>query len=100
MDSSCTCCFVSRSAHFLREHGLTRGAFVTACCESEAGARHWPNSNLIKLAQQIGVSTVVFTKKGNPPSLVLLEGNMYSRMFIGRTSPNRNYSFYFIRSRF
>jgi TolA-binding protein len=52
--------------HFLREHGLTRGAFVTACSESEAGARHWPNSNLIKLAQQVGVNTVVFTKKGNP----------------------------------
>jgi ADP-heptose:LPS heptosyltransferase len=53
--------------HFLHEHGLTRGTFVTACCESEGGARHWPNSNLIKLAQQIGVSTVVFTKKGKPP---------------------------------
>ncbi len=51
---------------FLRDHSLKRGAFITACCESDGGARHWPNSNLIKLAQQVGMSTVVFAKKGNP----------------------------------
>lgn len=49
---------------FLREQNLTRGEFVTASCETE-GSRHWPKSNLMRLAQQIGIPTVVFAKKGD-----------------------------------
>jgi hypothetical protein len=47
---------------FLRQHELSRGAFVTACHGSEEG-RHWPNSNLMKLGQQVDVPMVVFGGK-------------------------------------
>jgi glycosyltransferase involved in cell wall biosynthesis len=50
---------------FLRQTGLARGAFITASNVS-SHSRHWPNSNLMKLAQAIDLPTVVFSKKGEP----------------------------------
>jgi Glycosyl transferase family 2 len=49
---------------FLRAHDLTKGAFITACI-SGGGARHWPRTNLMKLAQQIGLPVVTFTRKSD-----------------------------------
>lgn len=51
---------------FLRQHSLTRNGFITASCVSD-GSRHWPNSNLMKLARQIDVPVVLFTNKGDAP---------------------------------
>jgi glycosyltransferase involved in cell wall biosynthesis/ADP-heptose:LPS heptosyltransferase len=50
---------------FLRQRGLSRGAFVTAAHGNGKG-RHWPNSNLMKLAQQLEVPVVVFGTGQNP----------------------------------
>ncbi len=50
---------------FLRQNGLTRGGFITAS-HGSAGTRHWPSSNLMKLKQQIGIPTVVFSTKADP----------------------------------
>ena len=47
---------------FLRQHGLSRRAFVTACQDNNRG-RHWPNSNLMKLAHQLDMPMVVFGRK-------------------------------------
>lgn len=49
---------------FLRTHDLTRGPFITACISGD-GARHWPRTNLMKLAQQIGIPVVTFTRKSD-----------------------------------
>jgi hypothetical protein len=49
---------------FLREQNLKRGGFVAASCETDGG-RHWPKSNLMKLAQQIEIPTIVFAQKGD-----------------------------------
>jgi len=50
---------------FLQRRGLTRNEFVTASL-GNGELRHWPNSNLNKLAKQIGLQTVVFGRKGDP----------------------------------
>ena len=50
---------------FLRQNGLVRGAFITAS-HGMGGRRHWPHSNLMKLAQHIDTPTVVFGIKGDP----------------------------------
>jgi hypothetical protein len=50
---------------FLRQHGLSRGAFVTACRGNDKG-RHWPSSNLMRLAHQLDMPMVVFGNKGLP----------------------------------
>ena len=49
---------------FLRQHGLTRGMFITASL-GDGAARHWPNSNLMKLAQQLDMPTIVFGSGAN-----------------------------------
>jgi TolA-binding protein len=43
---------------FLRQNRLTRDAFITASPGSAEG-RHWPNSNLMKLAQQLDLPVLV-----------------------------------------
>ena len=50
---------------FLRQHGLNRGGFITVSHGTGAG-RHWPNSNLIKLAQHVNFPVVVFGTRRNP----------------------------------
>jgi len=50
---------------FLRQHGLNRGSFITVAHGSSEG-RHWPNSNLIRLAQHMSLPVVVFGTKRNP----------------------------------
>jgi hypothetical protein len=57
---------VAQAEAFLRENRLTRRGFVSASSGDGQG-RHWPNSNLTKLAQQIGVPTIVFGKPNDPP---------------------------------
>ena len=56
---------VSEAEQFLREFGLIRGAFITAAHVAGTN-RHWPHSNLIKLADQIEMPVVVFGKKSDP----------------------------------
>jgi hypothetical protein len=51
---------------FLEEHGLSKGGFVTVSCSADRN-RHWPKSNVLKLAQQLSVPTIVFGKKGDAP---------------------------------
>ena len=51
---------------FLRQYGLTRGSFITAS-QGNGKGRHWPNSNLIKLAQQVDIPLVVFGGKTGAP---------------------------------
>ncbi|HYR43227.1 MAG TPA: glycosyltransferase family 2 protein [Terriglobia bacterium] len=50
---------------FLRQHGLSRGGFVTACQGNNRG-RHWPSSNLTRLAHQLDMPMVVFGRKAAP----------------------------------
>jgi glycosyltransferase involved in cell wall biosynthesis len=50
---------------FLRQYGLTRGAFVTAS-HGDGTSRHWPNSNLMKLAKQLDVPLIVFGSRTDP----------------------------------
>jgi glycosyltransferase involved in cell wall biosynthesis len=50
---------------FLRQNGLERGAFITASHGSSDG-RHWPNSNLMQLAQQFEVPTILFSTRADP----------------------------------
>jgi ADP-heptose:LPS heptosyltransferase len=50
---------------FLRQNGLSRGAFITASHGSSQG-RHWPTSNLMRLAQQLEVPIVIFGTKADP----------------------------------
>jgi TolA-binding protein len=56
---------VSAAEEFLREHGLKRNAFITASHGTSEG-RHWPNSNLMKLAQRTDFPIVVFGTKTDP----------------------------------
>jgi hypothetical protein len=56
---------IFEAEEFLRRNGLERGAFITASHGSSDG-RHWPNSNLMQLAQQIEVPTVIFSTKAHP----------------------------------
>jgi ADP-heptose:LPS heptosyltransferase len=44
---------------------LNRGGFITVSHGTGEG-RHWPNSNLIKLAQQVNFPVVVFGTRRNP----------------------------------
>jgi hypothetical protein len=48
---------------FMREHALAPGLFITASWPGD-DTRHWPKSNLPKVAQQIGIPLVVFAKTG------------------------------------
>ena len=50
---------------FLRQNALARGAFITASHGSSHG-RHWPNSNLMQLALQLEIPTVVFSATADP----------------------------------
>lgn len=49
---------------FLQEKGLERDFFITAS-QGDGEARHWPKSNLAKLAQQTALPMIVFGKKGD-----------------------------------
>ncbi len=53
-----------QAEEFLRRNGLLKGGFVTASVGSDQG-RHWPNSNLTKLAAQLKMPMVVFGRKMN-----------------------------------
>ncbi|PYS02121.1 MAG: hypothetical protein DMG15_25800 [Acidobacteria bacterium] len=54
-----------QAEEFLRQNGLLKGAFVTASHGNGKG-RHWPNSNLTRLATQLKMPMVVFGTKMNP----------------------------------
>jgi glycosyltransferase involved in cell wall biosynthesis/ADP-heptose:LPS heptosyltransferase len=56
---------LSEAEHFLKQHRLKRSGFITAACGG-GEVRHWPNSNLMRLAEQIDLPTVVFGKKDSP----------------------------------
>ncbi len=56
---------IFEAEEFLRQYGLTRGTFLTASL-SDGKGRHWPNSNLMKLAQQLDTPTIVFGKRSDP----------------------------------
>ncbi len=56
---------VSAAEGLMRDHGLTKKAFLTAT-HGDHGLRHWPNSNLMKLAKQTDLPCVVFSKNGDP----------------------------------
>jgi hypothetical protein len=51
---------------FLRTHNLKRNEFITAW-RGDNDVRHWPNSNLTKLAMHCQLPVVVFGKKGETP---------------------------------
>ncbi len=55
----------SEAEAFLRHHHLKPGSFLTAS-HNNASNRHWPNSNLMKLAKQTGIPTIVFKAKTDP----------------------------------
>jgi tetratricopeptide (TPR) repeat protein len=48
---------------FLRKHNLSKNAYITAW-RGDSDVRHWPNSNLTKLAINAKLPVVVFGKKG------------------------------------
>lgn len=56
---------IFEAEEFLRQFGLTRGAFVTAS-QGDGHARHWPNSNPMKLAKQLDVPLIVFGSQKDP----------------------------------
>jgi hypothetical protein len=56
---------IFEAEEFLRQSGLSRGAFVTAA-HGEGEARHWPNSNLMKLAKQLDMPLIIFGKRTDP----------------------------------
>ena len=53
-----------QAEEFLRQNGLPKGGFVTASV-GNGQERHWPNSNLTKLAAQLKMPLVVFGRKIN-----------------------------------
>jgi tetratricopeptide (TPR) repeat protein len=55
---------VAQAEDFLRQNGLGRNGYVTAW-QGDGQGKHWPNSSLTRLAQQVDVRTVVFGKKEN-----------------------------------
>ena len=55
---------IFEAEEFLREHRTQRNSFIAAWTGDDEG-RHWPNSNLTKLAQQTHLPIVVFGKKGD-----------------------------------
>jgi ADP-heptose:LPS heptosyltransferase len=56
---------IFEAEELLRQWGLTRGTFVTAS-HGDGQARHWPNSNLMKLAKQLDVPLIVFGSRKDP----------------------------------
>ena len=56
---------LSEAEKFLAQHGLKRGEFVAAS-HIGTGSRHWPHSNLVKLATEIDVPAIVFGEKTDP----------------------------------
>jgi tetratricopeptide (TPR) repeat protein len=56
---------IFEAEEFLREHDIQRNTFITAWTGDSQG-RHWPNSNLMKVAQQTNMPVVVFGKKSDP----------------------------------
>jgi glycosyltransferase involved in cell wall biosynthesis len=56
---------ILEAEEFLRQNGLTREAFVTAS-HGDGQTRHWPNSNLMKLARQLEVPLIVFGDRTDP----------------------------------
>ena len=52
---------VLEAEEFLRQHGLTRNGYITAW-QGDGHEKHWPNSNLTKLAQRLDLPTVVLGK--------------------------------------
>jgi len=56
---------ILEAEEFLGRYSLTRGEFVTASHGDGAG-RHWPNSNLTKLAKQLDVPLIVFGSRTDP----------------------------------
>jgi len=87
---------IFEAEEFLRQYGLARGTFVTASL-SEGSGRHWPNSNLMKLAQQLDTPTIVFGKRGDPeipgtisciekPFQVIAALIRWSRFYLGPAS--------------
>ena len=56
---------ILEAEEFLGQYSLTRGEFVTASRGDGAG-RHWPNSNLTKLAKQLDVPLIVFGSRTDP----------------------------------
>ncbi|PYS51934.1 MAG: hypothetical protein DMG13_17515 [Acidobacteria bacterium] len=56
---------VFQAEGFLAEHGLKRGEFLTAS-HVGASSRHWPHTNLMKLAKEIGLPVIVFGEKTDP----------------------------------
>jgi TolA-binding protein len=56
---------LSKAEKFLEEHGLTRHGFITAS-HGDGELRHWPNSNLMMLANEIDLPMVVFGRRGAP----------------------------------
>jgi len=55
---------VAEASEFLKQNGLARHTFITVC-QGDGQGRHWPNSNLSKLAQHIELRTVVIGQKGD-----------------------------------
>jgi TolA-binding protein len=53
----------AEAEQFLKEHGLRPGGFVTVSDGGGTG-RHWPNSNVMLLAEQIDLPVVVLGKMG------------------------------------
>jgi hypothetical protein len=56
---------VLEAEKLLRQWGLKRSAFITAS-HGDGQARHWPNSNLMKLGQKVDMPLVIFGKKTDP----------------------------------
>ena len=50
---------------FLTQYGLSRSGFLTAS-HMGVSSRHWPHTNLMKLAQEIDIPTIVFGEKADP----------------------------------
>jgi TolA-binding protein len=56
---------IFEAGEFLRQYGLTRSGFIAAWL-GDGTTRHWPNSNLTKLAQTLDTPTIVFRRKSDP----------------------------------
>jgi hypothetical protein len=56
---------VAAAEEILREHGIKKNGFIAASMGDGEG-RHWPNSNLTKLAQYADLPIIVFGRKGDP----------------------------------
>jgi tetratricopeptide (TPR) repeat protein len=61
----CSADVQSLAEEFLRNHKLDRKEFITAW-RGDNDVRHWPNSNLTKLAMHSKLPVIVFSKKGDP----------------------------------